>query len=93
MKKHTIWLVDNPTFMDFTPSDRIHKRTVKGEVMAKDLDDAFTKSQNGVTDEWEKFKARSCSVGDVIEVDGKFFFVADMGFDEIEEPTLGYKNS
>jgi hypothetical protein len=82
-----IWLADKPTFLDFTPEDRTLARTKKGSVEATDLDDAFTKSQNGLGENWERFGTRSCSVGDVIEApDGTFHFVAGMGFETIEKP-------
>ena len=83
-----IWLADKPTFMDFVESDRKLSRTKKGSVEAGDLEDAFKLSQNGISDQWEKFQSRSCSVGDVIEApDGSFHFVAGIGFETIEKPS------
>jgi len=83
-----IWLADNPTFLDFTPEDRLLERTKMGSVEAENLEDAFRLSQNGVSDQWEKFVARSCSVGDVIEAPGgSFHFVAGIGFETIESPS------
>lgn len=84
-----IWLADKPTFMDFTPEDRALSRTRKGSVEADGLEDAFSKSQNGLGDNWEKYGTRSCSVGDVIEdPTGQFHLVKGMGFETIKTPTV-----
>lgn len=86
---YQIWLADNPTFMDFTPEDRTLSRTRKGCVEADNLDDAFSKSQNGIGNNWEQFGTRSCSVGDVIEdPNGQFHFIKEMGFETIKTPSV-----
>lgn len=86
---YQIWLADKPTFMDFSPEDRTLARTKKGSVEAENLEDAFKRSQNGIGLDWERFETRSCSVGDVIEDPaGRFHFVAGIGFELIEAPSV-----
>jgi len=51
-----------------------------GYVMAKDIDDAFVKSQNDFGEEYREYKKRSTSVGDLIQDDYGFYMVCNIGF-------------
>lgn len=55
-------------------------REYAGSVMAKDLHEAFAKSQNSNDAEWEKLGRRSTSVGDMISDGENMYMVASQGF-------------
>lgn len=55
-------------------------REYAGTVLAKDLDEAFDKSQNGNDKEWELLSRRSTSVGDFISDGENMYMVASQGF-------------
>lgn len=62
-----------------------------GEVSAETLNHAFVNSQNDFNEEYEKFGARSTSVGDIIESDGAFNMVVNDGFKVLESIKLSKK--
>lgn len=66
--------------------------TKVAEVEATDLDDAWEKSQNGISEEettYEKLGVRSTSVGDIIrEPDGTYQFIESIGFKNLDNPVI-----
>jgi len=88
MKEYSIWLSDSPGFEDYLEGNPNLPRTMKGKVMAKNLNQAYMMSQGGIGAGWEN---RSCSISDVIEESGKFHLVMSIGFQEISEPFPGYQ--
>ncbi len=51
-----------------------------GSVLAKDIDHAYKMAQNDFNPEYEKFKVRSTSVGDLIQDDYGYYMVCNQGF-------------
>lgn len=51
-----------------------------GFVLAKDMNEAFTLSQNDFNPDYRKFRARSTSVGDIIQDNYGFYMVCNTGF-------------
>jgi hypothetical protein len=55
-----------------------------GIVTATSVQDAWTKAQNGINQEWEKLNQRSTMVGDIIETPtGERYLVDNIGFSKI----------
>lgn len=55
-------------------------RRYAATVIAKDLEDAFKKSQNDFNPDYAKKGVRSCSVGDLIQDNDGFYMVCASGF-------------
>ena len=79
MKTFNIFLAVKPVFEEIEDQNR----KFAGSVEAKDLDHAFSKSQN-IERYWNRHKpCRSASVGDVIEHNGVMHMVCNIGFKRI----------
>jgi len=55
-------------------------RKYAATVIAKDLEEAFKKSQNDFNPDYAKKNVRSCSVGDLIQDNDGFYMVCASGF-------------
>lgn len=76
-KKYKIFFAQGP---DRFTEKVSQYREYAGSVLAKDLDEAFAKSQNGNDKEWESLSRRSTSVGDFISDGQNMYMVASQGF-------------
>jgi hypothetical protein len=52
-----------------------------GENLRTMLEKVYLYAQNGLGSDYEKLGKRSCSIGDMIEIDGEFMIVKNFGFD------------
>jgi len=85
MKTFKIYHTEKVLFEDEIMNDDV-KRKFVGEIQAKDLDDAWIKTQNpnGQYDTgWNKVRTRSSCIGDIFEVDEIKYIVVGFGFIEL----------
>lgn len=63
----------------FTEQEKQPRKYI-GFVLAKDMNEAFTMSQNDFNPDYKKYNARNTSVGDLIQDDYGFYMVMNIGF-------------
>jgi hypothetical protein len=79
MKNAKIYHVTDPEFVSLARQPRELVATIE----ASDLEDAYVKTQN-LKEYWNKENpCRSTSIGDVIEIDDKYYMVKSIGFEDI----------
>jgi hypothetical protein len=78
LKMYHIYHAINKKYM-FTEHEKQPRKYI-GFVLAKDMNEAYNLSQNDFNPEYRQYKARSTSVGDLIQDNYGFYMVANEGF-------------